>query len=139
MSDKQFLQSAAKFTKTYNVLSKKSSNAHLMSAFYNFGWCFGGMITSQQGGILRRGKKPEGYLSRLNLQEEGRQQPEEKDAVIVGCAPKCVTGEVIYKKKYTLPVRRHIHSQRTSLKGSRTNCFNYCISPIKLRLQMYSS
>ena len=28
-----------------------------MSAFYNFGSCFEGIITSQQSGILRRGRR----------------------------------------------------------------------------------
>ena len=47
ISDKQFLLSAAKFTKTYCALTKKSSNAYLVSAFYNFGWGFGGTTSSQ--------------------------------------------------------------------------------------------
>ena len=47
LSDKQFLLNAAKFTKTYCALTKKSSNAYLMSAFYNFGWGFGGTTSSQ--------------------------------------------------------------------------------------------
>ena len=57
MSDKQFLLSAAKFVKTYHVLSKKSSNAHLMSAFYKLGWCFGGTITAQKGRISCKGRR----------------------------------------------------------------------------------
>ena len=56
-ADEIFKQSISKFVLTYNNLSSKSTNAYLTSAFHKFGWCFGGSITCQQGGTLRRGRR----------------------------------------------------------------------------------
>ena len=55
MADTIFQQSAEKFVTTYEKLSSKPTSAHITSALHKFGWCYGGTITSQQGGVLRRG------------------------------------------------------------------------------------
>ena len=75
--DETFKQSIEKFASTYETLSSKNSNAYLTSAFHRFGWCFGGSITRQQGGVLRRGKR---IAIRQNLLEGERQtSAEEKE------------------------------------------------------------
>ena len=52
-----FQQSIEKFTTTYNKLSTKSTNSHLITAFHKFGCCFGGSVTRKNYGVLRRGRR----------------------------------------------------------------------------------
>ena len=136
MSDKQFVQSAAKFAKTYKVLAKKSSSSHLMSAFYKFGWCFGGTITSQQGGIIRRGRRIP-----IQAKSAGRRRKTAtrgKAAVTAGWAPNTLQVKLSLQEKYSLPIRQRnrstkkLHSLAQNIaKGQQnagkwwTNCFNY--------------
>jgi hypothetical protein len=56
-SDTLFQQAIEKFTTTYKKLSKRSTNAHLITAFHKFGRCFGGTISCKTGGRLRRGRR----------------------------------------------------------------------------------
>ncbi len=56
-ADVMFQQSIEKFTTTYNKLSTKSTNSHLITAFHKFGWCFGGSVTRKNYGVLRRGRR----------------------------------------------------------------------------------
>ena len=56
-ADDTFKQSISKFASTFETLSAKPTNAYLTSAFHRFGWCFGGTIRRQQGGIIRRGRR----------------------------------------------------------------------------------
>ena len=56
-SDSQLLESVEKFVNTYKKLSKKGSNAYLVSAFHKFGWVFGGTISRNCGGMIRQGKR----------------------------------------------------------------------------------
>ena len=110
MSDKQFVGSAAKFPKTYKVLAKKSSSAHLMSAFYKFGWCFGGTITSQQGGILRRGRRIP-----IQAKSAGRRRKTAtrgKAAATAGRAPNTSQVKLSLQKKYFLPIRQRNRSTK---------------------------
>ena len=110
ISDEQFMQSAAKFAKTYCTLSKKPSNAHLMSALYKFGWCFGGTITSQQGGILRRGRRIP-----IQAKSAGRRRKTAtrgKAAAIAGRVPNASRVKLSSQDKYFLPVRQRNSSTK---------------------------
>ena len=125
ISDKQFLQSAAKIAKTYSALSKKSSNAHLMSVLYKFGWCFGGMIVSRQGGILRRGRRIP-----LQAMSAGRRRKTATRGMAVttaGRAPSAARVKLSSQDKYFLPVRQRnsftkkSHSLSTNISKGQQN------------------
>ena len=72
-----FQQSTEKFTTTYNKLSTKSTNSHLITAFHKFGWCFGGSVTRKNYGVLRQGRRipiQAKSAGRENQYTEGKQQ-----------------------------------------------------------------
>ena len=57
LKDKLFANSVKKFVSTHHKLSRKPSNASLISSLHRFGCCFGGTVTTMKGGMLRHGRQ----------------------------------------------------------------------------------
>ena len=107
MADDQFKLSAEKFTKTYQVLSNKPSNAHLISAFHKFGWCFGGTVTTRQGGVLRRGRRIP-----IQAKSAGRRRKTISRGKAVAIQGRAPAGALCKQRsasqdKYFLPIKQH--------------------------------
>ena len=104
MADTIFQQSAEKFVTTYEKLSSKPTSAHITSALHKFGWCYGGTITSQQGGVLRRGRRIP-----IQVKSAGRRSTisRGKAQTPPGRAPSSTYKKAVtISDKYILPIRK---------------------------------
>ena len=111
MADTIFQQSAEKFVTTYVKLSSEPTSAHITSALHKFGWCYGGTITSQQGGVLRRSRRIP-----IQVKSAGRRTISRgKAQTPPGRAPSSTYKKAVtISDKYILPVRKinSIYSKR---------------------------
>ena len=114
LKDESFASGVNKFISTYHKLSRRVSNASLISSLHRFGWCFGGTMTSMKGGILRRGRRIP-----IQAKSAGRRKGSAKrgkGAMIAGRPPKATNKHVKNGKenslKYFLPGKAHNNSSK---------------------------